>query len=75
MLAEQFRELRRLDESKDRGAEFLGRLEAAERHAMDLRDALRDPSDGSTPERRDAASAAFEAAGRDCTGCHVQFRN
>lgn len=75
MLAEQFRELRRLDEAKDRGADFLGRLEAAERHAIDLRDALRDLADGATPERRAAASAAFEAAGRDCTSCHEQFRN
>lgn len=74
MLAEHYRELRRLEESEARGEGFLDRLERAERHAMTLRDALRPPADG-TPIDREAASAAFDAAGTDCASCHAAFRD
>jgi protein tyrosine phosphatase (PTP) superfamily phosphohydrolase (DUF442 family) len=74
MLAEHYRELQRLDESKGRGEAFLDRLESAERNAMSLRDALRPPPDGK-PIDPEAASAAFQAAGTDCKTCHVAFRD
>jgi protein tyrosine phosphatase (PTP) superfamily phosphohydrolase (DUF442 family) len=74
MLAEHYRELRRLDESEGRGEAFLDRLGAAERNALSLRDALRPPPDGE-PIDREAASAAFKAAGADCKACHVTFRD
>ncbi|QDV34861.1 phosphatase domain-containing protein [Tautonia plasticadhaerens] len=74
MLAEHYRELRRLGESEARGEGFLDRLERAEQHAMTLRDALRPPAHGA-PIDREAASAAFDAAGTDCTSCHAAFRD
>ncbi|RUL89156.1 phosphatase domain-containing protein [Tautonia sociabilis] len=69
MLAEHYRELARLDEAKDRGAAFLRLLARAERDALALRDALRDPAALAT------APAAFDRAGRDCKACHSRFRD
>ena len=68
MLAESYRELARLDESRGRGADFLDRLAEALRHALTFRDAL-GAGDG------DSIEAAFRAASGDCKSCHVQYRD
>ncbi|WP_169976900.1 protein-tyrosine phosphatase family protein [Tautonia rosea] len=70
LLAEHYRELARLDESKERGDAFLALLRQSERNALTLRDALR-PS----VIDREAATTAFQAAANDCKSCHSHFRD
>jgi protein tyrosine phosphatase (PTP) superfamily phosphohydrolase (DUF442 family) len=73
-LVEQFRELVRLPEAKERGQEFLAAAEAAEGHTAKLEHALRTFGKGPTPEARNRVEAAFVAAGKSCTTCHAQHR-
>lgn len=70
LLAEHYRELHRLDESKGRGETFLEELRDAEQNAIALRDSLR-----SSPPDLIAANAAFANAANDCKSCHVRFRD
>jgi protein tyrosine phosphatase (PTP) superfamily phosphohydrolase (DUF442 family) len=74
-LVEQFRELVRLPDAKERGKEFLAAAEAAEGHATNLEHALRAFGKGQTPEARKRVEAAFLAAGKSCTTCHAQHRD
>lgn len=75
LLAEQFRELRRLPETKARGQDFLNAAEAARRHADDLESALRAFVQDRTPEARSRADRAFRAVGASCASCHAAYRN
>jgi protein tyrosine phosphatase (PTP) superfamily phosphohydrolase (DUF442 family) len=72
-LTEHFRELARLDETKDRGEPFVRAMDAAERQAAGLEAALR--SSGSTTEGRREVEAVFLAVGKGCTSCHARFRD
>jgi len=74
-LAEHFRELLRLDETTARGEDFVRKMEAAERSAKAVKDALkRVTEDDSYPTRR-RAEEAFVATGKSCTGCHARHRD
>lgn len=75
MLVEQFREASRREGGKRKGEEF-GRLFAtAEHDAAELMSALREvSSDPSTVAQR-KAQAMFGRVSRDCTSCHVRFRD
>ena len=74
-LAEQFRELVRLPETKERGEAFLAAAGAAERDATSLESALRAFGKGPTREARKGVEAAFLAAGKSCTTCHAEYRD
>lgn len=70
LLAEHYRELARLGESKGRGDAFLALLRDAEQNALALRDTLRPPT-----VDRDAATAALKDSANDCKACHSRFRD
>lgn len=74
-LAEHFRELLRLDETKAKGDDFRRQMETAERNAIALKDALKKLSDENTAPTRRQGEEAFAAAGKSCTGCHVRYRD
>jgi hypothetical protein len=74
-LAELFRELVRLPETKGRGRAFLAAAEAAERDATSLEAALRAGGKGPAAETRKAAESAFVAVGKSCTSCHARHRD
>jgi protein tyrosine phosphatase (PTP) superfamily phosphohydrolase (DUF442 family) len=74
-LAEAFRELLRLDETKGRGENFVRKMETAEQHAKDLQRALRLFAGQSTATGRSNVETAYAAAARSCTGCHAEYRD
>jgi protein tyrosine phosphatase (PTP) superfamily phosphohydrolase (DUF442 family) len=74
-LVEQFHELVRLPEVKERGQEFLAAAETAKEHAADLESTLRAFGKGPTLEARKRVEAAFLAAGKSCATCHAQHRD
>ena len=75
LLAEAFREFGRRGEVEARGPAFAAKITAAETKFSEFEAALRTlASDPSEPHRR-AASAAFQAAGKSCTDCHVVHRD
>jgi hypothetical protein len=74
-LTEIFREASRLSEVRARGEVFARSLEAAERQAESLRQALRNVAQRPGEPSRRAAEAAFLAVSRSCTRCHAQHRD
>ncbi len=70
LLAEHYRESRRLDESKARGPDFLAQLKASENQALALQKALQDRPDQPAP-----LTSAFAKVGQDCKACHNQYRD
>lgn len=74
-LAELFRELVRLPETKERGEAFLAAVEAAERRATSLEGSLRSLGSGPTAEARKAVESAFLAVGKSCKTCHASHRD
>jgi hypothetical protein len=74
-LTELLREASRLSEVKARGKEFARSLEAAERQAESLRQALRRFAERPGEPSRRAAEAAFLAVSQSCTRCHAQHRD
>ncbi len=75
LLREHYREARRLAESVRLGPDFLARLEAAESAGHEAERLLREVR-GPLPEAdRAPLEAAFDRLGRDCTACHVRYRD
>jgi len=68
MLWEHYREMARLDESKQRGERFVSLLGESEAAAIDLEKALRDENGG-------AAEDAWKQVRAGCKNCHTDFRN
>ena len=64
-LVEQFRELVRLPEIKERGEGFVAAADAAERDARSLEDALRAFGEGPDAEARKRVESAFLAVGQE----------
>lgn len=73
-LAENFRELLRLDATKVKGADFMRKLEEADRLATNLRDKF-NAGDPITPESRKELETVFGAVGKSCSGCHARYRD
>lgn len=74
-LAELFRELVRLPETKGRGKAFLAAAEAADRNATSLEAALRSFGKVPTAEARKSVASAFLVVGTSCTSCHARHRD
>lgn len=80
LLREQFKELLRTDEVKQKPAPFATLLDESERAAAELEEALR-PAPGETADgkarvaRIKRASAALEQVSKRCAACHRQFRD
>jgi protein tyrosine phosphatase (PTP) superfamily phosphohydrolase (DUF442 family) len=74
-LLEQFRELVRLPEVKERGIAFLAAVEAAEKQVTSLEGSLRSLGKEPTAEARRSVGSAFLAVGKCCTACHAQYRD
>jgi protein tyrosine phosphatase (PTP) superfamily phosphohydrolase (DUF442 family) len=74
-LAELFRELVRLRDTKERDEEFLGAAEAAEHEATGLEAALRAFGEEPSADARKAVESAFNAVSRSCTSCHTKHRD
>jgi cytochrome c556 len=68
MLWEQMREMARLDECKDLGADFLRLLADSEAKSKELEAALRSGD-------LKAAGAAHAAVKQSCDACHAKYRN
>jgi hypothetical protein len=75
LLAEQFQEIARLRDAKERGKDFLAATEAARGHAADLEYALREFGKDPTADLGNRVEAAFLAAGKSCTTCHAEHRD
>ena len=75
LLKEHFRELSRLVESKERGAEFLRSLDASESAATRLESALREIQKQQSADVRQEADDAFKAVGGGCVSCHKTHRD
>ncbi|MCL4788423.1 MAG: cytochrome c [Verrucomicrobia bacterium] len=73
-LWEQFRELGRTKEMKDKPASFNEILRATENAADQLRQHLHDASSGPGPESA-SADAAFRRITDNCAACHKKYRN
>lgn len=71
MLVEAYRELRRVKEARDLGADFLSRLEAAEQEATAIHSLLK------SNEKVDAglADPLWSKAAQSCAACHKKYRN
>jgi protein tyrosine phosphatase (PTP) superfamily phosphohydrolase (DUF442 family) len=74
-LRESFREAGRLDEARERGAQFLEALRRAEGLAGELENSLRGLRKGTTPESRAKVDAVLTRIGKDCVSCHARFRD
>jgi hypothetical protein len=68
ILAEHFREMRRLDEAKRRPADFQGWAAGAETAAWDLEKAIQAAD-------ADAAAKALDRVAVSCKDCHNSYRN
>jgi len=70
LLWEQFREMARTDDVKERSEDFRRKLHASERITEQLRDTLREKS-------RDTAAAdvALKQVSQSCVNCHERYRN
>ncbi|MGQ0614167.1 MAG: cytochrome c [Planctomycetaceae bacterium] len=68
MLREQLREMARLDESREMGADFVQRTAEGERASADLENALRAGD-------RAAATEAYRRVEANCASCHQTYRN
>ena len=71
MLVEAYRELRRVKEARDLGADFLSRLETAEQEAAAIHALLK------SDEKVDAplANSLWSKAAQSCAACHKKYRN
>ncbi|MDR3622715.1 MAG: hypothetical protein P4L85_25405 [Paludisphaera borealis] len=74
-LAEQFQEMARKAETKRRGADLVGRSEAAARLASDFEAALRRHGDSPNEATRKKLDDGFVAIGRSCIDCHARHRD
>ena len=74
-LTELFREASRLSEVRARGEAIARSLDAAERQAQSLRQALRNLAERPEEPSRRAVEAAFVAVSKGCTGCHARHRD
>jgi hypothetical protein len=73
VLMETYRELARTREAKDRGADFLSRLEAAERDAAELHAFLKANLNRSIDAA--AADTLWSKLAQSCAACHKKYRN
>lgn len=69
ILGEQFRELARTDDTKRRPESYRATVTKAERAALALRTALRQPATTAEIE------SSFKQITQACAACHKQFRN
>lgn len=74
-LVENLREVVRLREAKERGADFASTANLAEQHARSLEQALREFAVTPTAKARMAVEAAFLEVGKSCTACHSRYRD
>jgi protein tyrosine phosphatase (PTP) superfamily phosphohydrolase (DUF442 family) len=74
-LAELFRELLRVPETKVRGKPFIAAAEAAERTATRLETVLRAFGKQPGAESQTRVEAAFLAVAKSCTACHARHRD
>jgi protein tyrosine phosphatase (PTP) superfamily phosphohydrolase (DUF442 family) len=71
LLMEAYRELARVKEALELGADFLERLKKAEHQAADIHSLLKSPE----PLKKERADELWTKAGQDCGGCHKKYRN
>jgi protein tyrosine phosphatase (PTP) superfamily phosphohydrolase (DUF442 family) len=71
MLVEAYRELRRVKEVRDLGADFLSRLETAEREAAAIHALLKGNQKIDAP----LADPLWSKAAQSCAACHNKYRN
>jgi protein tyrosine phosphatase (PTP) superfamily phosphohydrolase (DUF442 family) len=69
MLLEQFREIKRTENTFKRPADFRAKLSETEKAAESLHEALRETSNTAMSE------AAFKQVGTSCAACHQRYRN
>jgi hypothetical protein len=74
-LAEQFREASRIAEVQAKGGDSLRAMEAAEREATGLHEALRGYGMTPSPDSRKGVEAAFVAVAKSCSSCHARYRD
>jgi hypothetical protein len=74
-LAEGFRELLMLDQTRAKGEDFFRRMEAIERQVTKLPGALRGIGRDISPESRKELEGLFVAVGKSCSSCHARYRD
>jgi protein tyrosine phosphatase (PTP) superfamily phosphohydrolase (DUF442 family) len=75
LLHEDFRELRRRPDLKDRDAEFRAKLDSAEAAAAALENALGGIAATPASQRETLVGPSWEQLTKSCSSCHVKFRN
>lgn len=73
LMEEQYRELQRVAEVRERGELFLGALRRAELGVADLRDRLEVGGDGEAWRR--GLDEVFRGVESECSVCHKEYRN
>jgi protein tyrosine phosphatase (PTP) superfamily phosphohydrolase (DUF442 family) len=71
LLMEAYRELARVKEAQELGADFLGRLKEAEQQAATLHALVK----AEQPLRKERADELWMGAGQMCGSCHKKYRN
>jgi len=62
-------------EAKAKGEDFLRKVKASERQALDLEHTLRGVDTPPATGARERVEAAFLSVGKGCTSCHARFRD
>jgi protein tyrosine phosphatase (PTP) superfamily phosphohydrolase (DUF442 family) len=75
MLAEQFREATRNDETTERGEEFTRLMADTNRDAAALEAAIHGANQAPSPSKTQLAKTAFTQMRRRCSACHSRFRD
>ncbi|HVY72209.1 MAG TPA: cytochrome c, partial [Verrucomicrobiae bacterium] len=75
ILTEHFRESQRLDDSVQRGPEFLAKLQFAEKVTREAEAALREFATAPTAENKAGLDRRFDALAQTCSGCHKFYRD
>jgi len=71
LLTEAYRELGRVKEAQELGADFVDRLKKAEQQAASLHAFVK----GGQPLRKEGADKLWAGAGQMCGSCHKKYRN
>ena len=71
LMMEAYRELGRVHEAQELGADFLNRLNKAEQQAAALHGFVK----AGQPLRKERADELWTSAGQMCGSCHKKYRN
>jgi hypothetical protein len=75
ILWEHYREAQRLEDTKNRGSDFLHRLKTAEDEVKTAEQLLLGFQEKPGAELRSRLDSSFDAIGKSCASCHKEYRD